>query len=260
MTSLYFPNLKQICCSVVLVILAMEITANTYESLWQQDWNFMNYFDDEYNFIKFPSLNSIYPPTAVHIWDLIRHKGIGVYEPIGNLVKAAFIDIVGKFPNKLRLCSLVIHAANCILLFIWLRLIRSNGYRVVVFLTCVIFFVHPLNMEVIGWLSAQNYTISLLFSLMSSICVEYIIKSENSEPISGGHSQYALLATIFYVFGCMAKAPAVVLPLIHTCRLLQCSYTYFIQESRCVSKPGEYGVNSICLFFEDLLLTFHRMD
>jgi len=159
-------------------------------------WEFSHYFDDKYNFFEFPELNSLVPkhlPSAStienipfilnHLLKIITHRGINVYEPVGGLYKALIIDLVGLDARALRQVSYFGHVFNGILLYVWISMLFSNSFarsshyvsqyqHTITLIMCGIFIVHPLNMEVIGWLSAHTYIPALSFALLSSICLE----------------------------------------------------------------------------------------
>ena len=120
-----------------------------FDYLKSNDWGFSLYFDDRYNFVDYPHLNSLFPqqnlyekfyandvgskvdrgsssviitPTLFEHWkNIFGHGGINVYEPVYNFHKALFCDIFGFHPIKLRILSIVMHTVNAGLLFHWLR-------------------------------------------------------------------------------------------------------------------------------------------
>mgnify|MGYP006133029265 CR=1 FL=1 len=94
-------------------------------------WGFSAYFDDQFNFLEHPELNSLTAKAGTDQWahfiTLLTHRGLNVYEPVGNLLKALVIDCIGGTadPFKLRLCSAVTHFANTILIGFWLYVDRG---------------------------------------------------------------------------------------------------------------------------------------
>ena len=98
-----------------------------------RDWHFMSYFDDSFNFLEFPNLNSLFPININHMKELISHNDINVFEPAATVLKAAEISFVGLIPRLLRVCSVCFHALNVVILIVQLRFL---------------YFIHPLNMEV----------------------------------------------------------------------------------------------------------------
>ena len=188
---------------------------------------FLDYFDDSYNYLEYPTLNTLNPYTREHLWSIITHPGINVYEPVSSLIKAALIDLIGFDAHALHIASIVFHSINLLLLWCWVNAVVQNdlslgksteSMRVSVFVMIagLFFYVHPLNMEVIGWLSAQGYTYSLSFSLLSSLAVEQIISNVR---IQRSTIVWEMIMTFTYVIACLCKAPAVVLPGVHITRM-----------------------------------------
>ena len=154
-----------ICC---IIISSVGFLSLLLVGDFAQQWQLSSYWDDKFNFLDFPHLNTLKPYSLVHILDILKHKGINVREPIGNLMKAAVFDIIGLNPAKLRVFSLLLHTVNAILLFVWLSKLCRIFHpciesKLVTSMVAIVFLVHPLNVEVNAWLSAQNYTSSLLF-------------------------------------------------------------------------------------------------
>jgi hypothetical protein len=148
---------------------------------------------------------------------VINHKGINVHEPVANVFKAISVDLFGLNPLSLRILSLIIHFLNSLLLYILLQKIIENTFLslksvrpnpLLLLMVCSLFLVHPLNMEVIGWLSAQNYLFSLTFSLFSMYCFEVYWHQQ----ILNGESQQSLvlvllllLSWLSYILGTLVR-------------------------------------------------------
>ena len=223
--------------SLLIALVASCIIAGTdiFGSLVSSSTNgaksifaFLDYFDDSYNYMEHPTLNTLKPYTREHLWSIISHPGINVYEPVSSVIKAALIDLIGFDAHALHIASLAFHSFNLLLLWCWVNAVIQNdlplggssinSFRISAFVTIagLFFYVHPLNMEVIGWLSAQGYTYSLSFSLLSSLAVEQIISNVR---IQRGTVVSEMIMTLTYVVACLCKAPAVVLPGVHITRM-----------------------------------------
>ena len=195
----------------------------------ESNFAFLDYFDDSYNYMEHPTLNTLKPYTREHLWSIIMHPGINVYEPVSSVIKAILIDLIGFDAHALHIASMIFHSINLLLLWCWVNAVIQNdlpvlkgkstqSFRVSVFVMIagLFFYVHPLNMEVIGWLSAQGYTYSLSFSLLSSLAVEQIISNVR---IQRSTIVWEIIMTFTYVIACLCKAPAVVLPGVHITRM-----------------------------------------
>ena len=187
-------------------------------------WSFLLYFDDEFNFnLHRPQLNSLSPLNIGHLFEILRSDGINVYEPIWCLWKAACIDFIGLDPWRLRLISLTLHIINAnILLPHWMQLMFQNLLppskqpNVLFFsLSSFIFAIHPLNVEVIGWLSAQGYVLSLFFALLSNIYFELSI-------LHSFNFVYTIISILCYISASFSKAPGVIIAVFQIFRLASC--------------------------------------
>jgi hypothetical protein len=214
------------------------------------DWGFSIYFDDRYNFLDYPHLNSLFPqqelyeqyytngagskelradqhimllPSLSEHWkNIFIHRGINVYEPVYNFHRALFFDIFGFHPIKLRILSIIMHTLNTCLLFWWLRYVfdwnrfgsmklsKEDEYSISTYnkskillpivLACVVFYVHPLNMEVIGWLSAQGYVFAMFYALLGLIITErfFFLAKKDPTKLSLSHQLSSLIMTIVF--------------------------------------------------------------
>ncbi len=216
------------------------------------EWGFSMYFDDRYNFLDYPHLNSLFPqrelydefyssdegskavrpqslPSLVEHWNnILVHSGINVYEPVYNFHKALFCDIAGFHPVKLRFLSIAMHTINAILLFHWLRYViewntvgKREGSSLItskkrknllpILLACVVFYVHPLNMEVVGWLSAQGYVFALFYALLALITTErfFFNLTHRTSPRKNVFDQlpHLVLVLMLYLFASWVSIP-----------------------------------------------------
>ena len=192
------------------------------------EWEFSAIYDDRYNFLDFPAFNSLFPPPnsslslRQHLSEIVAHQGINVYEPIASLWKAGIIDLVGVSAKNIRVFSAFNHILNGVLLYSWLLLIYKNhirfetidehAYSLLLGLV-TIFLIHPLNMEVIGWLSAFSYVPALSLGLLSSICLESMIfcishklaVSQSRKAVLLEVVLYALLSALFFVAASLVR-------------------------------------------------------
>ena len=144
-----------------------------YHSLWDPsvEWAFSAYFDDSYNFLENPQVSTLIPLNVQHIAEIARFQGINVWEPVWNFFRAAEMDLLGADPRSLRTVTLSLHSLNAFLLFTLLcALIGSSWLRQgVCAAVALIWWLHPLHVEVVGWLSAQGYALALVQTLVLSL-------------------------------------------------------------------------------------------
>ena len=113
-------------------------------------------------------------------------------------------ELFGMRPGAHHLVSVVIHAANTILLFALLRrMTGATGRSAVV---AALFAVHPLHVESVAWLSERKDVLSTFFWLLTMwLYVGYV-----RQP---GWMRYAGVLIVFAI-GLMAKPMLVTLPLV----------------------------------------------
>ena len=193
-----------------------------FDVLNSGDWEFSKYLDDHFNFIDYPALNSLLPWSWTHWREIVMHNGINVFEPVANLFKALVIDVVGLDSRKLRLISFSIHTLNAIFLGVWLGLLlspgqerkRSSWRHCLIAFGCMLWWLHPMCVEAVGWISAFGYPLALLQCLLSCICVELALKNKARTPWAE-----LTAALLLYVTSCLSKAPSIVLAVVHIFRL-----------------------------------------
>ena len=147
---------------------------------------------------------------------LVSFRGINVYEPTWQILKAAAHDLAINTPHRLRWLSFVIHAVNSLVLLpSWMRLRLKYRDDKIVTLVSLLFAVHPLNVQVIGWLSAQGYLYALFFALLSSISFEHTFGLHPDRAQLGKidmrQTLYSLLSLFCFFLACYSKAPAIML-------------------------------------------------
>jgi hypothetical protein len=215
-------------------------------------WGFSNYFDDDANFAWLktaPARESEAAPAASRykelmqqtlqrFFEIITRSDLNVFEPLGKLLKAAHVAVLGLNGLSLRYVTLLTHCCNAVLLAKWLRLLSAaeghNYYpsaspqqsrpaisntttitlRIGSWVVALLWALHPLHAEVLGWLSAQNYTFCLFFSLLSNIQLEKAVHAVRAAPGVHPHKHSlnvfwrSLAALSLYVAACCCKAPA----------------------------------------------------
>jgi len=80
----------------------------------------------------------------------------------GHLNKWILNKIFGKDPFMNHVFSVLLHNANCILLYLFL----SNYIGMYALYTAILFAVHPICAQAVGWISGRGYPISLFFTLL----------------------------------------------------------------------------------------------
>ncbi|MBN2453122.1 MAG: tetratricopeptide repeat protein [Candidatus Omnitrophica bacterium] len=139
-------------------------------------------------------------PTAVAFAELSHD----VYRPVTAASYAVDYHLWRLNTFGYHLENVLLHALNAILLFILLRLILGNIF--VAFLASAFFVCHPVQTEVVSWISGRSSILFLLFYLLAFI----------TYALNSGKTGKALpaLSLAFFFAALFSKEMAVSLPLL----------------------------------------------
>ena len=90
---------------------------------------------------------------------------MGIWGPLTWLSHMTDCQLFGLMPLGHHLHSILLHAANAVLLF--LLLYRGTGCRWRAFLVAALFALHPLNVENVAWLSERKSLLCMGWSLVA---------------------------------------------------------------------------------------------
>jgi hypothetical protein len=127
-------------------------------------------------------------------------------------------------PPLFHVTQLVLHIVNSMLIFFVLRAMGA-GLLVSAF-TCVIFSLHPVNVETVAWLSERKNLLSSMFFWLSLLTYIRFRQGEAVTSGSRGAAKYSL-SIFFFVCALFSKAATVVLAPVIICtdRLLDKRWT-----------------------------------
>jgi tetratricopeptide (TPR) repeat protein len=100
--------------------------------------------------------------------------------------------------------SLLLHAANAVLLF--LLLWRATGFTWSSLVVAALFALHPVNVESVAWAAERKNVLSLLFFLLALYAYDRYARV--------GRRHLYWLVVLFFTLGLMAKAQIVTLPFV----------------------------------------------
>lgn len=92
------------------------------------------------------------------------HPGAEYWEPLVIASRLIDVSLYGMQPEGHHLTSLLLHALNAVLLCGLLWVLKLDRFRSV--LVALLFALHPLNVEVVGWLSARKDLIGATLTLV----------------------------------------------------------------------------------------------
>ena len=134
------------------------------------------------------------------IW---RNPFSGQYAPLHQIVLAAIYFFSGFDPFGYHLAQLLLHGACVCLLYFVLKNIESAR---VALLACLLFAVHPPNIETVAWISETKSTLAFLFFLLSFWFFHRLR--------TRGRSTDGILCALFLVLSLLSKINTVVAPVI----------------------------------------------
>lgn len=138
---------------------------------------------------------------------LLTHHFVGNYIPVTMLVHALAWFLFENNDGGHHALNILLHVVNGLLVYqLGKRLFRTE---MIAAAGAVIFLLHPLQVESVGWISELKNVLSTAFYLAGMLAYLNFI-SQNKK------SHY-FLAFLFFILGCLSKPSAVVFPLSLIC-------------------------------------------
>ena len=162
-------------------ILITIATSISYSPLFEKEvgddvrkWTFLSTWDDDGNFLENQIIRGL---TYDNIYQMMIAVRINVWEPLGWLMKALVYSVCGLDSLSNRIAAFMLHTINSVLLYELIFLDFKDSFSQVPFsgssakrFSWINFFaIHPLNVEVIGWPSANPYTLVHLFTYFAVV-------------------------------------------------------------------------------------------
>ena len=126
------------------------------------------------------------------------------WHPLTWISHMADVQLFGTNPLGHHMVNVVLHAFNVVLLFSVLRGATRHLARSA--LVALLFAVHPLNVECVGWVAERKSLLAMLFLLLALLAYEWYASQRSV-------GRYLLVALLFAI-GLMAKPMIVTLPLL----------------------------------------------
>ncbi len=214
---MYLPAKISLICRIEknkwqVLLLLIIVTFLSYSNLINAD--FVDY-DDPGNVLQNHYITGL---TLQNIKDLFTNAIHYSYNPVTFLSYSLEYSLSGINSSVFHFDNIILHLINIILVFIFVRSISNHISLSMI--SAVLFALHPIQADVVGWVSARNYLLCTLFYLSSLIFFFHHLHSQNRK--------YVLLfvSLIFFILACLSKAQAVTLPvmLFLIDRILKISY------------------------------------
>ncbi len=196
----------------ISLLLILAVFAAFYPSL-ENDW----IWDDTGNYVDNYRYRGF---SSTHLKWIFTTTFPGHYQPLTWLTHSLDYKLWGMGPFGYHLGSVVIHAANAILLyFLTLAFLRTNpqwrslSHTLKLRLSCaagaLLFALHPLRVESVAWITERRDVLSGFFYLLTLICYLKIYRSDGSRS-----TKAAAWVLIFFICSLLSKPWGITLPAI----------------------------------------------
>jgi tetratricopeptide (TPR) repeat protein len=180
---------------------------------------FVNYDDDVYVTGNAHVQGGLNPASVVWAFTSLDASN---WHPLTWLSHLTDFELHGLNPKGHHLTSVLLHAINAVLVFVWLRRMTGAIWRSL--FVAAVFGLHPLRVESVAWISERKDVLSTLFGLLALICYcRYAQKSEvrnqksevnHQAPLSFFISPSYWVTLVFFAFSLMSKPMLVTLPFV----------------------------------------------
>lgn len=129
------------------------------------------------------------------------------YQPLASFSFGIEYHFFGLNSLVHHVTNLVLHLLNIILVFVLLSKLLTDKKVLIYFVTAA-FALHPLQTEMLGWISTRS---TLMFSgFFVLACIQYI----NHVKENNGYKKSYFLAMLFFVLALFCKSTAVIFPIL----------------------------------------------
>jgi protein O-mannosyl-transferase len=142
-------------------------------------------------------------------WALTTNRGAN-WHPLTWVSHMIDVQLYGMRPAGHHLTSLLLHLANCVLLFLLLNRLTGSPWRSA--WVAAVFALHPLRVESVVWVAERKDVLSTFFWMLTvGAYVRYV------EEFKVQNSKFKILyglSLFFFALGLMAKPMLVTLPFV----------------------------------------------
>ncbi len=211
---------KTIRQTIFVVIILSAVTVAAYWGVL--DHQFINYDEPDY------VTDNPHVVTGLTLANVTWAFGAGYagnWHPLTWVSHMLDCQLYGLKPFGHHLTNLLLHAANTVLLFLFLR--RTTGAPWCSTFGAALFALHPLHVESVAWVAERKDVLSTFFGLVSLLAYARFAQDTSSRPAppasaaeksqvqkSGPWTVYYFLALLFLALGLMSKPMLVTMPLL----------------------------------------------
>jgi Flp pilus assembly protein TadD len=183
---------------------------------------FLYYDDNDYVWGNLAVLHGL--SWSGTVW-AFNHFYFCNWHPLTWLSHMLDVQLFGLRAGWHHATNVVFHAANTVLLFLWLK--RLTGFVWRSALVAALFGLHPLHVESVAWISERKDVLSTFFLLLSLMAYTRYVQSVTSgkwqvtsgkpvvpSPVTRHSSLYYVLTLVSFALGLMSKPMVVTLPFV----------------------------------------------
>jgi tetratricopeptide (TPR) repeat protein len=150
---------------VVLIALSLAVYLPSLQGEFMYSWDDQHYVTDNYRIISL-SLDGLRT--------IFSEPYFGTYIPITTLSYAVDYYVWGLNPYGYHLTNLVLHTANAVLAYVLLFIIlkpfsKQSKAIAAASIGALLFLIHPIQVEVVVWVSQRKALLGLFFTLLAFI-------------------------------------------------------------------------------------------
>ena len=190
-------NIKRIGVLIGLLILTVVVFFPSLKG------GYLNW-DDDMQILNNPDVLNLSFQSVKNYFTTFYVKS---YQPLASLSFGLEYYFFGNNPLVPHSVNLIIHLLNIIVVYFLLINLVPKFKSLNVFIVAV-FALHPLQGELIGWVSTRSTLIFSFFFLLSCLYYVKFLKKENTS------NKYLWCSLLFFVLALFSKASAIVLPFI----------------------------------------------
>jgi protein O-mannosyl-transferase len=183
--------------TLLLWLSLVVVTMAAYGSLWRN--GFLNYDDDRY-ILTNPHVRA--GLTGATVTWAIKSLDEANWHPVTWLSHALDCQLFQLSPAGHHATSLLLHAANVLLLFVLLA--RATGARWRSLIVAALFAIHPVNVESVAWIAERKTVLAMLFLLLALGAYGWYARQPSLRRY--------LLVTSAFALALMSKPMAITLP------------------------------------------------
>ena len=180
-----------------LLFLLLAMTAFAYRSLLNAE--FLDY-DDMANVVRNIHIQSL---SLQNLKAIFFTPVLYSYNPLVFVSYAIENKIFGMDPVGFHITNILLHLLNIMLVYRFVSMLANS--KPTALLAAALFALHPMNADVLGWISARSYLLATLFYF--SAMISYL----NYLRINERKNLHLALSLLFFILACLSKSQAITL-------------------------------------------------